>query len=179
MRRVESFGYTYTEIKDSPKSKDLANRVFRKYSWSSQAYNRGNSTLPADIKVLPLTDCPVFKYNTGNLESRLSTQFKVVPKQQISKNVAAPTMSSQQVLLSLPEAQTAVNIAPLEGLAAANQPVVTKDPPASEGKHLSQGAPNSEDQELLSGKPQGTHVLRQWYIDALVERCVPRCVVAM
>ena len=132
------------------------------------------------MKVLTLTDCPVFKYNTGNLESRLSTQYEIVTKQQISKRVAAPTMSSQQVLLSLPEpeVQTAVNITPLEGLAADNQPVVPKDP-ASEDKDLSQGPPNKKDQELLSGKPQGTDVLRQWYIDALVERCVTCCIVAM
>lgn len=159
MERVERFGYTYTEIKDSPKSQDLANRVFRKYSWLSQAYNKDNST--ADVELLKLNNCPVFKYNTGNLESMLSTEFKIVTQQQISKIVAAPTMSSQQVLVSLPEpeVQTAVNVAPLEGLAAKNQPVVTKGP-ASEDKDLSQGIPNRKDQELLSEKPQGTDVLR-------------------
>ena len=178
---VESFGYTYPEIEDSPTSQDLAKRVFRKYRWSSQAYNRGargKLPLPEDMKVNPLIDSFVFRYNTGNLESRLSTEFEVVTNQQISQMVAAPTMSSQQILLSVPEPklQTAVNIAPLGGLAADNQSVVTKDS-APEDKDLSHGPPNSKDQELLSGKPQGTDILRQWYIDTLVKRCVTCCTV--
>ena len=78
------------------------------------------------------------------------------------------------MLLALPkvaESQTTVNIAALEAPTVANSPVVVKEP-SLDDESQTQGRPNKTDKELTSGKPEGTTVLRQWYIDTVVQKYV-------
>lgn len=175
-RKVENFGYTYAEIKDSTAGRDLQARVAAKYAWSSQAYNKRdqNPTIPPEAKPLDLTGCPVFKYNTGTLDAKLSREIELVSKSEISKIIPVPTVQNQHMLLALPkvaESQTTVNIAALEAPIVTNSPVVVKEPSLDDGNQT-QGRPDQTDKELTSGKPEGTRVLRQWYIDNVVQKYI-------
>lgn len=173
-RNVRNFGYTYAEIKASTGGEDLQAHVVAKYAWSSQAYNKGNRkpTIPPEMKPLPLTECPVFKYNTGTLDARLSREIELVPMNEVFKTVLAPTVRNQHMLLALPEvaeSQTTVNIAALEGPTVIKAPVVVKEP-SLDDETQTQGRPNKTDKEITAGKPEGTAVLRQWYIDTVVQK---------
>ena len=175
-RKVETFGYSYAEIKASTGGKDLQARVAAKYAWSSQAYNKRNQnpTIPPEMKPLDLTGSPVFKYNTGTLDARLSREIELVTKNEISKTVSMPTVENQHMVLALPKvaaSQTTVNIAALEAPTITKLPVVVKEPSVHD-ENQTQGLPNKTDKELTSGKPEGTTVLRQWYIDTVVEKYV-------
>ncbi|KAL8792906.1 MAG: hypothetical protein Q9195_004483 [Heterodermia aff. obscurata] len=170
-RRVENFGYTYTEIQKYKSGTNLQNAFMRKYAWSSQAYNRQNlrPVIPDEMKPLPLKDSPVFQYTRGTLDSRLSREIQVVSTQEISKSIVSPTPAFQHRLLATPElseSQTVLNVAAIEGL---NAPVNVKEPSQIDAD-ISRGPPNQGDKHLLSGKPPGTDILRQWYIDTTVEK---------
>ena len=174
-RKVEKFGYTYTEIQQYKGGADLQKAFASKYAWSSQAYNRQNSSpiIPDEMKPLPLKDSPVFQYTQGTLDSRLSREIQVVSTQDISKSIASPTSAIQHRHLATPElseSQTVLNVAAIEGL---NAPVTVKEPSPTDNE-ISQGPPNQGDKHLLSSKPPGTDILRQWYIDTKVEKYIPR-----
>ena len=95
----------------------------------------------------------------------------MVSTQDISKSIASPTSAIQHRLLATPQlsdSQTVLNVAAIEGL---NAPVTVKEPSPTDNE-ISQGPPNQGDAHLLSDKPQGTDILRQWYINTKVEKYV-------
>lgn len=178
-RNVENFGYTYAEINGSTGGEDLLTHVMAKYAWSSQAYNKKdqNPTIAPEVVPLDLTNSPVFKYKKGTLDAMLSREIKPISKNEISKTVLLPTVQNQHMLLALPklnESQTTVNIAALEAPMVTNAPVVVKEPSLEDEKQT-HGRPDKTDKELTSGKPAGTTILRQWYIDTLVQKYVMHC----
>ena len=124
------------------------------------------------MKPLDLTKCPVFNYKTGNLDSRLSREIGTVPKQEISRMVLAPTIQNQHALLAnpkIPENEVSINVAALQAPSVTQSPVIVKEPSLVDEK-LTGGRPNETDKALTSGKPKDTTVLRQWYIDAIVQK---------
>lgn len=49
--------------------------------------------------------------------------------------------------------------------------VETKEPSLEvTGLSISQGPPNLPDAELPSGRPAGAQLLRQWYVDSIVDK---------
>ena len=173
-RDTKKFGYNYAEIRESTGKKDLQVRVANKYKWSSQAYNNHtkNPTIPPEMKPLDLTDCPVFKFKTGTLDSRLSREIQVISKQEVSKTVLAPTVQNQHIPVPVPkvtESETTINVAALNAPTTKKSALVVKRP-ALDVKALTPGRPNETNEELTSGKAAGTNVLRQWYIDTIVQK---------
>ena len=154
----------------------MQKRFAAKYAWSSQAHNNSNKnpTIPPEVKPLDLTKCQVFDYKTGNLDSRLSREIGTVSKQEISNLVLAPTIQNQHALLANPkiaESEVTVNVAALRVSTVTKSPVIVKEPSIDDEK-LTQGLPNKTDRDLTAGKSKDTTVLRQWYIDAIVQKSV-------
>ena len=173
-REIENFGYTYAEISKYKGGEKLLTGFARKYAWSSQAYNGRTQkpVIPDEMVPVLLTESPVFRYETGTLDSRLSRELRAVSRQEISRSIASPTPAFQHTLAVIPkveDAETIINVAALEGQTVQKAPVVIKDP-SSTVLNTSRGPPNERDEQLLEGKATGTNILRQWYVDTQVEK---------
>ena len=147
-----------------------------RYGWSSQAYTRKNPKLviPEDMKPLDLSKCPVFQYTDRTLDSRLSRTIQLMAMQEVSKTIPAVTTKNHFVLAEVPkvsESHTTVNVAALEAPTVTASPITVKKAATAEIE-LSEGPPNTSDEELISGRPEGTSILRQWYVDNIVKKYV-------
>ena len=176
---IDTFGYTFAELQENKTPDALLKAMHDEYQWSLQKFEK-TQPIPEKMKPLDLSKAPVFQYYDRTVDSMLSRE-DVALKPAISDvkpllDHTAPVLHStlMAVQKSAPEATIQTALLQPATIAEATDAVVVKDPSKEIGADLplSEGKPNLPDEKLLadSGKPEGTQIIRQWFVDSVVER---------
>ncbi|KAI9719091.1 MAG: hypothetical protein M1812_003721 [Candelaria pacifica] len=171
---IETFGYSYPELRVSKDPAVLLDHFLQSYGWGSQTFKDKFSPhgIPPDMKPPKVFVAPVFAYGDRTVQSIFR-----IPEVTIAAGTSPTKSLRQKPMASKAESnrtETASAIANTSGVAIVPlaAPVEVKEPSLQDGanKGLSEGPPNTKDSALLSGKPKGTEVLRQWFVDDLVNK---------
>ena len=181
VREVKNFGYNYAELAEYPDPKALLLNTFKRYAWSMQLFENLGMTIPAEMEPIDLHDALVFKYNDRTLDTMLSRSMikpKVDGVQVVNDLTPLLLTSTSEVGVKLLHSisDLILEVTPVNP----GKDLIEVKPPSQEimdektQLHLSEGTPNESDSKLLSkaGKPGTAHIIRQWYVDSVVERSV-------
>ena len=183
-RDFEAFGYTYPDV-TGPKDQ-IRSRFDRKYRWSLHEALRPNippdptpDMEPIDVRKTyffhfepqPISLLPPLGAPAG--QAALADAPSAV---EASKERVAPAVHrGQQVLAQAPtstpkgsEPETGSEAAPSKLAAASSGAVKTTAAVPVESRP--RGPFDLEDNEILAKEPEGTKVIRQWFVDNSVER---------
>ena len=185
-RSLEPFGYTYPDVTGSKDQQEIRSRFNRKYRWSLHETFRPNipskptpdmepidvlktyffQFKPQPIDLLPPSDAPEAQSVLADAPSAVEAS---------EKEVAPAVHRAQQVLALAPTEHAKGSEPEVRSEAAPSKPAATSSAEVKTNAAVPveirpQKPSNLEDDEILAKQPEGTKMIRQWFVDSSVAR---------
>ena len=181
VRDIKTFGYTFAEL-EANKTPDALNKAMHiRYQWSLQQFKE-TMTIPEDMKPINVSKALVYQYPDRTLRAMLSRENPKLKPEDDGVDIVndhTPVILTSKVDSGVKLLSVNSSVLEATNSAHAAEVVVVKDPSSEIGDNkdqlqLSEGMLNRPDFDLLKEgkKPEGTQIVRDWYVDSLVERSV-------